>query len=212
LSYTPDLVQGRLVGPDFVLYGDFGSITSLDDGYNEYFTAAVDKVVFKAPAEHEINSTVSSLEMQIYHRFVGAESQVLVLSVLYQITDTSSDFLSTVISSETVAQEVDLRLAFGWVQELFNYYMYSGSLTSPPCDENVIWFVWAEPRPISRQQAAFFNTIWQSDLNFAGGNGNDRELQNLNGRVVTRYQGIVSDVVATAAALATGFLILWTGV
>ncbi len=30
----------------------------------------------------------------------------------------------------------------------FSYYKYMGSVTSPPCAENVVWFVVHEPQPI----------------------------------------------------------------
>lgn len=30
----------------------------------------------------------------------------------------------------------------------FNYYYYHGSLTAPPCDEYVQWFIVADPLPI----------------------------------------------------------------
>jgi len=30
----------------------------------------------------------------------------------------------------------------------FSFYKYLGSFTTPPCEENVVWFVAAEPIPI----------------------------------------------------------------
>jgi carbonic anhydrase len=30
----------------------------------------------------------------------------------------------------------------------FNHYKYMGSLTSPPCEENIVWFIHAAPIPI----------------------------------------------------------------
>ena len=30
----------------------------------------------------------------------------------------------------------------------FNYFKYMGSLTAPPCEENIVWFVHAKPIPL----------------------------------------------------------------
>jgi len=30
----------------------------------------------------------------------------------------------------------------------FNYYKYMGSLTAPPCEENIVWFVHSKPIPL----------------------------------------------------------------
>jgi len=30
-------------------------------------------------------------------------------------------------------------------QPYFNHYKYMGSLTAPPCEENVVWFIHAKP-------------------------------------------------------------------
>jgi hypothetical protein len=37
----------------------------------------------------------------------------------------------------------------------FNYYKYKGSFTSPPCEENVIWFVKSEPIPLGNTIIGF---------------------------------------------------------
>jgi carbonic anhydrase len=37
-------------------------------------------------------------------------------------------------------------------RELNYFYRYDGSLTTPNCDESVVWTVLVEPLPLSRQQ------------------------------------------------------------
>jgi len=37
----------------------------------------------------------------------------------------------------------------------FNYYKYRGSYTSPPCEEDVIWFVASEPIPLGNTVVNF---------------------------------------------------------
>jgi len=54
---------------------------------------------------------------------------------------------------------------------------YRGSLTTPPCTENVTWYVFTQPASVSAKQLAIFTD--------ALGTGNFRPVQPLNGRAVT---------------------------
>jgi carbonic anhydrase len=57
-----------------------------------------------------------------------------------------------------------------------DYYKFMGSLTTPPCSENVKWHVLKTPLTISKEQInAFFSQF---------GFPNNRPIQNTNGRVV----------------------------
>jgi carbonic anhydrase len=55
------------------------------------------------------------------------------------------------------------------------YYTYMGSLTAPPCTEDVIWFVLKTPVDISAAQIHAFAKLYPHDV---------RPIQPLNGRVV----------------------------
>lgn len=55
------------------------------------------------------------------------------------------------------------------------YYTYMGSLTAPPCDEGVTWFVLKTPVEISRSQIDAFARLYPHDV---------RPPQPLNGRIV----------------------------
>ena len=66
------------------------------------------------------------------------------------------------------------------ISELFpkdrDYYKFIGSLTTPPCSENVKWQVFKTPLTISKEQKEkFFNLL---------GFENNRPTQPLNGREV----------------------------
>lgn len=41
----------------------------------------------------------------------------------------------------------------------FNYYKYRGSFTSPPCEEDVIWIIKAEPVPLGPTVITFINEV-----------------------------------------------------
>jgi carbonic anhydrase len=55
------------------------------------------------------------------------------------------------------------------------YYTFKGSLTTPPCTENVTWLVLKAPAPISQAQSDTFGRIYPSDA---------RPTQPLYGRLV----------------------------
>jgi carbonic anhydrase len=63
-------------------------------------------------------------------------------------------------------------------------YHYDGSLTTPPCSEVVSFVLVGEVQNLSQRQAEAFNDLWASDVTFAGGRGNNRQIMPLNGRRV----------------------------
>merc|ERR1712146_690946 len=46
--------------------------------------------------------------------------------------------------------------------ENVHYMRYSGSLTTPPCSENVVWTMLGHVHEVSPQQVAQFGTLWGS--------------------------------------------------
>ena len=66
-------------------------------------------------------------------------------------------------------------------QQIINYH---GSLTTPPCTEEVEWLILPTPIHMSADQLEEFNQMWQGNSTFAGGKGNNRELMPLNGRKI----------------------------
>ena len=55
------------------------------------------------------------------------------------------------------------------------YFSYKGSLTTPPCSEEVNWNLLSEPIEVSPEQIAAFSRIFQY---------NARPIQPLNGRLI----------------------------
>jgi carbonic anhydrase len=60
------------------------------------------------------------------------------------------------------------------------YYTYTGSLTTPPCSEEVTWYVLAEPQEISEAQLV--------KLTAAIGSKNARPVQPANGRTIKAFR------------------------
>jgi carbonic anhydrase len=59
------------------------------------------------------------------------------------------------------------------------YYMYTGSVTAPPCTEGVTWFVLKKPITVSPAQIRAFAKLYPDDV---------RPPQPLNGRIVKESQ------------------------
>ena len=56
-----------------------------------------------------------------------------------------------------------------------HYITYKGSLTSPPCSNNVQWFVLLKKLGVSRKQVRMFKVMFGKSTNIRG-------LQKMNGR------------------------------
>ncbi|XP_055054183.2 carbonic anhydrase 4-like [Misgurnus anguillicaudatus] len=87
--------------------------------------------------------------------------------------------------------------------KMTKYYRYNGSLTTPNCSEAVVWTVFKNPIPLSREQLRAF----PSQLKFSDGNpmvGVFRPVQPRNGRLVYRSSGQV--VLASALLLFTSII------
>ncbi|KAJ8754750.1 hypothetical protein K2173_012139 [Erythroxylum novogranatense] len=63
-----------------------------------------------------------------------------------------------------------------------SYYRYLGSLTTPPCSENVVWTVLGEVSTISKEQVELLKSTLEVESK-----SNSRPAQALNGRQVSVY-------------------------
>jgi carbonic anhydrase len=130
---------------------------------------------FHAPSEHTVDGQQYPIEMHLVHK--AADERLAVVGVF--ITEGAEndafvpvwDYLpaeenGTIATGATI-QVADLLPADQTI------YRYSGSLTTPPCSENVIWSVMQNPVEMSAEQIAAFSAIIKD---------NNRPLQPLNAR------------------------------
>jgi carbonic anhydrase len=59
------------------------------------------------------------------------------------------------------------------------YYTYMGSLTTPPCNEGVLWMVMRQPVPLSQEQIDVFARLYPM---------NARPVQQASGRLIKQSQ------------------------
>jgi carbonic anhydrase len=176
---------------DYRIWGSFGQLRlqSVTSASTEIY--ASEYISFHAPSEHKINGHQFALEMQIRHSFLSApqtlnsnpaNSSYAIISVLFDI-GAESDFLSEVLVN---AAELDLMDVFP-EGIMSDYFLYEGSETLSPCEERVNWAVWGKAQQLSADQLTFFRSKWQDSLEFAKGNGNNREVVGTSeGRTVRR--------------------------
>ena len=147
LNYTP-FAQDRGPQTDTVQLNNVpGSLTGKSiDGQGPY-TWNAKHIQFHAPAEHKIRGIKFDLEMQIVHEGDAPEDRKLaVLGVIFK-TGQENKFLRSVIAGG----QIDLMELFG-TAELKRYYAYAGSITTPPCTENVNWFISSTIQEASEEQ------------------------------------------------------------
>ena len=68
--------------------------------------------------------------------------------------------------------------------DLDDYFSYNGSLTTPPCTEGIKWSVMNKIQTISPEQLVEFTSLLADDPTFAGGNGSNRLVQDVNDRTI----------------------------
>ncbi|KAI9077860.1 hypothetical protein K1719_040206 [Acacia pycnantha] len=127
------------------------------------------------------------LELHMVHETDAGE--IAVIGILYKI-GTPDAFLSSLrdelkaISDED-KKEVNAGIVDpGMIKPTgLRYYRYMGSLTTPPCTENVAWTILAEVRTVSKEQVKLLRDAVDDDSEV-----NARPLLPINNRLVQLYQ------------------------
>ncbi|KAJ4830990.1 hypothetical protein Tsubulata_009310, partial [Turnera subulata] len=116
--------------------GNSGKITIGSKDYN------LQNFHWHTPSEHAINGQRFALEHHIVHQ--SSNGELAVIAILYQ-AGTPDPFLSKLLPSikSVTKEEKDLGILNPTDIEFpsKNYYRYIGSLTTPPCTEEVVWTV-----------------------------------------------------------------------
>lgn len=171
----------------------------LANGQTETFTPA--QFHFHAPSEHTVDGAFYDLEVHFVHLGdTGANPTFSVVGVFFDIEeggDEENPFVKSVLDALNTGDAVDAAdRKNNAVKEFFNtvefgeYWSYPGSFTTPPCTEGVRWNVVRDVQPINAAQLEEFTRYWAGDNAFAGGKGNNREVQAINDR--TLYLSTVS--------------------
>lgn len=135
---------------------------------------------FRTSSEHSLSGNILPMEVQYLHR--NEQGQTAMVS-FFAIEGQEHKMISALLPflPNKKGQSVELNKLFDPISLLpkkFHHYSYKGSLTTPPCTENVKWFVLNTPVSFSRDQILQFRQVYSV---------NNRPIQPLNGRKVTNH-------------------------
>lgn len=148
-----------------------------------------------APSEHTINGVRGDAEVHIVHKLspdqVGVYPfSVAVFGIIFKKTagNPSTFFTNWGINSKQNTVQFNMTAAFQKeILSVGNFYRYTGSFTTPPCTEGVEFFLLDTMLDISDSQLKIIQDLFQNNQAFAGGKGNNRNTQALNGRVIRKF-------------------------
>ena len=136
------------------------------------------QVHFHEPSEERVHGKPYSMVAHIVHK--NAKGELAVVAVLIR-TGKTNDFLQPIFDNfpPKGTAETDVAGKTFNVGNLLpgqrGYYTFDGSLTTPPCSENVRWLVLKTPVEVSEAQLQAFKARYTH---------NSRPTQPLNGRVI----------------------------
>ncbi|KAK3442326.1 alpha carbonic anhydrase 7 [Eucalyptus grandis] len=139
-----------------------------------------------SPSEHAVNGRRFDLELHMVHD--SPEGKVAVVGVMYKLGRPDT-FLSTMMKHiQGIADTHGAERTVGIVNPKHikigsrKYYRYVGSLTVPPCTQNVLWTIVRKVRTVTREQVKLLREAVRDDSEF-----NARPLQPINKRPVQLF-------------------------
>ncbi|MEN3274682.1 MAG: carbonic anhydrase [Massilia sp.] len=169
-------------GPSSFTEIDNGHTVQVNVGSGNFMTVGPEtyelvQFHFHRPSEERINGKGTEMVVHLVHR--GAGGKLAVVAVLLE-RGKANEAIQTVWNNIPLEKgqlgapglEIDpLEL----LPNQREYYTYMGSLTTPPCTENVLWMVMKQPMTASPAQMALFSRLYPL---------NARPVQASEGRMV----------------------------
>ena len=128
---------------------------------------------FHGKSEHTVDGKRYDMVAHYVHKNLKT-GNLLVVAVFFE-EGKSNPTLDTIINN--VGKEITITPHDLMPKERKNFYHYVGSLTTPPCSENVQWFLLKNPASASKEQIAAFRKYYVD---------NERPIQELNDREVEK--------------------------
>ena len=135
---------------------------------------------FHVPSENNINGDAFPLEAHFVH--ATDDGKLAVIAVMFNEGEANPvlDKVWKKLPTLKVGKAVKCGLSADEIKALMpkdkEYYKFMGSLTTPPCSENVKWYVFKTPLNASKEQINTFFSLF--------GFPNNRPVQPTNGRLI----------------------------
>ncbi|KAJ4822291.1 Alpha carbonic anhydrase 7 [Turnera subulata] len=182
-SYKSSNATLKNRGHDMMLQFEGGAGTLRING-TEYI---LNQVHWHSPSEHTLNGKRFVLELHMVHE--SKDGKVAVVGIMYKIGRPDS-FLSSIRNQlESVAGTTERETVVGFVNPRDikigsrKYYRYIGSLTVPPCTENVLWTIVRKVRTVTREQVRLLRVAVHDESDT-----NARPIQQINNRWLKLYR------------------------
>ena len=132
---------------------------------------------FHKPAEERVNGRSYDMVAHLVHK--DSDGKLAVIAVLME-KGTEHPLIQTIWNNLPLEQgmlvspatPIDLNKL---LPEKRDYWTYMGSLTTPPCTEDVLWMVMKQPVLVSPEQISIFGRLYSN---------NARPVQPANGRLI----------------------------
>ncbi|XP_051770057.1 carbonic anhydrase 4-like [Ctenopharyngodon idella] len=126
--------------------------------------------------------------------------------------DTLTSFLTSIPNSGNATTDIMNNITLNSLLEgvdMTKYYRYQGSLTTPNCNEVVIWTVFKQPIKVSQNLINRFSTTthFKDASTSVLATNNFRGVQPLNGRVVTSQVATPSSATTSTSSIITVLLL-----
>ena len=175
IMYSPTTQINKVINNGHSIQFNFETGDSIQYHNNTYHLA---QVHFHEPSEHTINGVRYPLEIHLVH--TGKNNEYMVMSVLAEEGEKSQlfEFFESFLplkenATKEIHQSLDLATLF---PKNNDFYSYGGSLTTPPCTENVNWVVFKQPIIVSVEEVIKLKKNMPKD--------NYRNEQSINNREV----------------------------
>ncbi|KAJ0502844.1 putative carbonic anhydrase [Helianthus annuus] len=139
------------------------------------------------PTEHTVNGRRYNLELHLVHQ--STDGKIAVVGIMYKIGRPDSllslmePYFKALASTEGVEMNVGIINPRDIKIGSRKYYRYIGSLTTPPCHQNVIWTIVKKVRTVTREQLHAIREAVHDDAE-----ANARPVQPLNNRWIKLYR------------------------
>ena len=132
---------------------------------------------FHRPSEERINGRQYDMVVHLVHKDV--DGHIAIIAVLLD-RGSAQAIVQTVWNNLPLEKGDEVRAGSRidlsqLLPEDRRYYTYMGSMTTPPCNEGVLWMVMKQPVPISVEQVAIFSRLYPM---------NARPIQQADGRLI----------------------------
>ncbi|GGD38270.1 carbonic anhydrase [Malaciobacter pacificus] len=139
------------------------------------------QIHFHTPSENQIKGKSYPMEAHLVH--TDSYDNIAVIAVMFEEGNNDNLTLNKLLRNlpekyedEIITENVkSIVTGYEILPENRDYYLYNGSLTTPPCNEGVKWFVLKNAVKISKSQLDDFTKVMPK---------NNRPIQEINARTI----------------------------